>query len=272
MHSYINSKTEVAKYAFDSLADVARYIETAPKTWTYTESRNHRATQDWDLGTGYDKAWDMARWGWPEGAERAQRDLKAFNAGTPRPLEHVDFYGYRPHVPRFCAGAPDSMIRHAPDNGAGKVLTLYVSTMCSAAQNARYLANYGLGIAQYVYQLEMQGTRVELHGCSSSECSGWELHYSWLIKRADQPLDLAVVAFAIGHPAMFRRLWFALCERSPARQMEGYGYCENTHVRDMLNPAPGAVVLNGMRNANSYARTIEDALEYVETQIDLAQQ
>jgi hypothetical protein len=216
----------------------------------------------------------MASVGWPEGAQKAQEALKALNTRTPAPDTKVDFYGFRPHVPRFCAGAPDNMIRHAPvaDMGCGKVLTLYVSVVANAFTDARYMANYGVAIAQYVNQLETDGMRVEVIACitATSRKHGWRMTFSVGVKAADQPLDLAVLAFAIGHPAMLRRLYFAFSERSEAREDSSYGQACDTKLSDLINPPIGAVILNDMKSANSYAGTPEEALAHVAKQIEAA--
>lgn len=266
-----------ARFQFDSLAEVARYLEEAPRTWRIEHSRTNAASRTWDLGLGYDRAVTLARDGWLEGAQKAQDALKAFNPASPAPDCRVDFYGHMPHVPRFCAGAPDSMIRHHPKPtiGGGRVLTLYVAINMSAAVNAQYARNFGLGVAQYINQLETDGIRVELYaGVTQTEeyrgTRGWRVAHTWKLKSAEQPLDLAVIAFAIGHPAMYRRLWFAMMERSPATEDYGYYYPRDVEARDIINMPSGAYILNGMREANSCARTPEQALEHIEREIERA--
>lgn len=259
-----------AKYRFDSLADVARYLETQAPRWPYRSSQRESYGQSWDLGTSYKEAWQLARGGWNEGAKRLQKALKAFRPKTPAPENKTDFYGHMPHVARYCAGAPDAMIRRVrtPQIGGGRVLTLYVPVNAVASVDAKHMANFGLGVAQYIYQLELEGVRVELWGVICSEVSGMRVSHTWLIKRASQPLDLAVVSFAIGHPAMFRRLGFALRERSHARPNISYGMSVDARLTDLIDPAPGAVILNGMREANRHARTPEQAQAYITRQIE----
>lgn len=258
---------------FSSLADLQNYIATAPKKWSLSNSVDHYLDMDWDLRLGYTGAMELARDGWLEGAKRAQDALKAFTPATPAPDSKVDFYGHMPHVPRFCAGAPDSMIRHTtkPQFGNGKVLTLYVPVNATADVDAPNMANFGLGVAQYINQLETDGTRVELFGAMCSLLHDKNrLAHTWRVKSADQPLDLAVLAFSIGHPAMFRRLGFALRERSSVRQASNYGCSVSLRMSDIINPPAGAVILNGMKEANTTASTPAKALEYIGRQIERA--
>lgn len=261
-----------ARYSFGSLSELGEYINRTPRVWPYKSSVNHHPDRDWDLFAGYQASVDMARNGWVEGAERVQEALKEFAPATPQPDTKTDFYGFRPHVPRFCAGAPDNMIRHAPvaDMGVGRVLTLAVPVNALGHVSAKGMSNFGVAVAQYVNQLEMTGMRVELIGMMVSDVSGQRCAHSWVVKHADQPLDLAVVAFTIGHPAMFRRLGFALRERSACPPRADYGMTLAATLADLINPAPGTVILNGMANADTYAPTAAKALAYVSKQIEKA--
>jgi hypothetical protein len=276
MQTRIDPAKKTALYSFDSLGEFAGWIKDAPKVWgsAYNVARTQPMSKRWDLNAGYDAAVNMARNGWLEGATRAQDALKTFPAMSPQPDTRTDVYGFRPHVPRFCAGAPDSMIRHADkaETGAGRVLTLAVSLDANAHTDADCMANFGVACAQYVNQLETDGTRVELIGVlvATYAVSGWRTVQAITIKKADQPLDLAVVAFAIGHPAMLRRLGFAAIERMPVPPASNYGSAANARLSDLINCPPGAVILNGMKEASTHAPTAAKGLEFVSRVIENA--
>ena len=227
------------------------------------------------MSLGYAGALTMAANGWLEGAQRAQRELRTITPANPAPAMVTDFYGHMPHVPRHCAGAPDCMIRHAnpPRFGEGRVLTLYVPLSADCYADARHMANYGLGVVQYVNQLESEGTRCEVWAVFTSHCLGakWRATESFKVKSAEQPLDLAVMAFAIGHPAAFRRLSFAANERLPrAAYTSNYGQAARATLADLIDPAHGAVILNGMTTASETARTPQSALEAITKEIETA--
>lgn len=273
MQTRIAPLKKSALYSFGSLAELGRYLDDTPRTWKGSDSSvTTYAEPHWDLGAGYKACVTYAREGWLEGAQRAQHALKAFTPATPKPDRVNDFYGYAPNVPRYCAGAPDCMMRKTPDphEGMGRVLTLIVPVNALGYVSGKYMANFGLAVAQYVNQLEMEGVRVELIGAICSIVSGWRVVHTFQIKTAEQGLDLAVVAFAIGHPGMFRRLGFALRERCAAPRDHGYGRSDSLRMRDVINAPPGAIILNGMVNADTCARTPQEALEYITAQIDKA--
>jgi hypothetical protein len=269
----IDRQERKALFFYDSLAELAKWLEDKPATWSSRSSEKEGRGMSWDLAAGYPRAWEMARYGWLEGAEKAQEALRAFVPQTPAPINRTDFYGHMPHVPRYCAGAPDNMIRHAPNprDGMGKVLTLIVPVNATSDVRAQSMSNFGLGVAQYVNQLETEGVRVEVIGILvNSYGSRWHSSHAWRIKGADQPLDLAVMAFAIGHPAMFRRIGFALLERGPMPTCPSYGCSIDATLGDVINCPNGAVILNGMTRANTHASTPEKALEYITKQIEAA--
>lgn len=268
MQTRIDPTKKTALYQFDSLGEFGGWIANTPRVWPeqYGQARGVSPSKSWDLEAGYDAAVNMARNGWIEGATRAQDALATFPAMSPQPDTRTDVYGFRPHVPRFCAGAPDSMIRHADvaEAGAGRVLTLIVGLDASAMTSAVHMANFGVAVAQYVNQLETDGTRVELIGALVGEMhSKWRIVQTFTVKHADQPLDLAVVAFAIGHPAMLRRIGFAAIERMPCPPEGGYGRAVDARLSDLINCPPGAIILNGMKDAGKNAPTAAKGLEYV---------
>lgn len=260
-----------AAYQFDSAYEMETYIANAPRTWSYksAESASHTG-KSWDLSVGYAGACDLMRGGWIEGAQRVQKTLAAMPPMTPAPVTRTDFYGHLPHVARFCAGAPDSMIRYDRDarNGSRPVLTLYCAINANCMERADAMANYGVAMAQYINQMETDGTRIELYAVFANEFQGGRRgSWCWRVKSADQPLDLAVLAFSVGHPAAFRRIGFAVMERSDIRAQSNYGYSDDATLRDLIDPPAGAIILNGMLNANTHAATVPKALAHIEQQI-----
>ena len=270
MRSKVTAKR--SQYRFDSLPQYSRWLRDTAPIWTYTNSREHEGEQDWDFATGYTKCEALARDGWLEGAQKAQEALKTFSPTSPLPDVKTDFYGHRPHVARYCSGAPDSMIRYDREaqGGSGRVISLLVPISVNWMTRADRFANFGVGVAQYVNQMETQGYRVEVHAGMAQEARGHRMTCTVQIKSADQPLDLAVMAFAIGHPAMFRRLGFAMIERSALPETASYGMPEDMNAADMLDAPNGLIVLNGATNSNEVARTPQAALKYISECIEAA--
>lgn len=252
--------------AFDSLREFGTWINDTPRKWTIEHSRTNQPQYSWDLNTPYDKAVELSRKGWIEGAQQVQQSLKSLAPRNPAPSERNDFYGYRPNVPRYCAGAPDNMVRHEKTTGAGQSLSLVVDICVSGATSAKSMSLYGVAIAHYIKQQELEGVRCEVRVAATVELRGVRETCSILIKRAGQPLDLAVLAFAIGHPAFFRRMWFAFTERAGSPQEHGYGSISRVRLEDCLGAPASSVVLYGMNNCRF--NTPEQALAALTVEID----
>lgn len=260
---------KLSRYSFDSLRELGTWIDATPRKWKQEQSRNNARAYEWDLDAGYDKAVQLARTGWIEGAQTVQASLKSLAPRQPAPRERNDFYGFRPHVPRYCAGAPDCMIRHEGDTGSGKSLSLVIDICVSGATSARSMSLYGVAVAHYIKQQELEGVRCEVRVAATVILKGTRETCSVLVKRAGQPLDLAVIAYAIGHPAFFRRLWFAFCERAGSPEEYGYGSIDKVRLADVLGAPASSVVLYGMNNCSF--RTPEAALEALSVEINSKQ-
>lgn len=264
--------SEAHRYFYESLSEVADYIRDTPRKWTYNESHDGPVKQSWDLATGYSKALTLMDTGWSDGAKKAQAILKTFKPASFKPDTRNDFYGFRPNVPRYCAGAPDCMVRRdkRADQGAGAALTLVVPLSANCGTSAEHMMNFGCAIAQTVAQMEHEGTRCEVFGAISVRlrAAGCKVHHVFRIKRADAPLNLPKLAFAIGHPAMLRRIGFALIERTDREiQAPGYGAALGATLQDVINVPASAVIINGMDDADRVAKTPESALAHIQAAI-----
>jgi hypothetical protein len=258
------------RYHFDHLPELAKYAAEAPRKWSYRSSLAEGRGYEWDLATGYERAVELAKSGWIEGAQRTQRALKAFAPKTPIPATKYDVVGSRPCVARYVQGIPTNMVRRVKiaDSGRGRVLTLVVSVAANWYVEAPNMAHYGVAIAQYIRQLEAAHTRVHLIACFTVKLHGRRVTHSWTVKNADQGLDLANVAYSIGHPACFRRLGFALLERCDSPSQANYGASVDSIPADIIGLPANAVILNGMKDVNTNCPTAEAGLAYVEKQID----
>jgi hypothetical protein len=151
---------------------------------------------------------------------------------------------------------------YVPDNGATPIVTLALSTAINCSGNAECMANYGTAVARYVDELEASGKSVELVAGLCTTLNGHKIAFTWTVKRADDIMDLANVAFSVAHPAMLRRLGFALIERIPAEygSAPGYGQARTLITDDLPDEFAAAHILTGMKQANTIAQTVPDAL------------
>jgi len=266
-----NDKT--VRFHFDSLQELQRHIDDTPRTWRAKYSMSDSETsENWDLNAGYRGALKLAREGWQSGAEKLAAGLLRLPALKSTPRTTYGVAGTRPHIGRYASGVDACMIRRSNDAQRSQrpVITLAVPVNATADIKASAMSNYGLAIARYIDELEAGGQRVELVAAIVSIVSGKRLVHSWTVKHASEHMDFATVAFSLGHPAMFRRLGFALRERSPVREDSGYGMSQDLRLSDLIDCERGTIILNGMKNANAIAYNPDKALENVGRQIQAA--
>ena len=268
MQVRIDNKAKSAKYFFDSLPEAQRWIEETPRTWRDDTSESYGSYKSWDLNTDYKASLALARDGWNEGAAKVGVALKSLAIKTPAPTSKYDVVGHRVSVGRLVAGMPRHMVRRVTNAnmGAGAVVTLVVPINANSGTDAKCMSNFGIAVMHHVRQLEMQKVRVEIivSVVEKLMSDNTRLSVAIRVKQPDQPLNLSVLSFAIGHPAMFRRIVFGIMERTETKTCSVYGIPVPTRPNDVINMKPGTVILNGMTDANKIARTPEDALKYVE--------
>lgn len=255
----------------DNLPDLEQWLQAKPRDWSIQCSRSNKAEASWDRSVGYDGALRLAKTGWSEGA----RDI-LFSALEVPPVKaesdlRYDVAGDMPDVARFSAGDPLHMVSRRKQKINKPVVHLVVNVVCSGAVGAKQFMTYGGALTALVDQIENTGRRVELDAISIVECRGKRLLVGWKVKQAGDALDLSAIAYSVAHPAAFRRLMFAMYERTP-RNCEDYGYgypAPATQADCAAIDAPDALLLDGIglsygistaETNKKLARNVEQAL------------
>jgi hypothetical protein len=260
---------------FDHLPEMVRFLRDERQEWSLTVSREPGSGWSWDLGANYPKALELADTGWEEGV----RNLSALVATVPNNTIVTRTYGVAgelPDVPRYLAGDPFNMIHRGRNKVPKPTMTIALNVRASSAVGAQEIANYGAAICALVDRLESRRVRVELLGLMGTDLGGcgpkrgrWAI--SWGIKRAQDVLDLSAVAFSYAHPAMFRRLCFAVMERSPKRMEDrGYGIDGGISPKDFIDLPEGSLLIKGVNHNPGACRTMPGALAMAKAQINEA--
>jgi hypothetical protein len=161
------------------------------------------------------------------------------------------------------------MVQKRPQDKPKPALVIAVQIGANAAAQAEYMSNYGLALTAYIKKLALMGFPIELIAADVYCRGAARLVTSWTVKRMGQPINLADMAFSIGHPAAMRRLSFAMAERSDCPEMFGYGSAAGCVPTDF--PAKrNVIILNGMLTVNTHCRTPQDAMAHVKEAIDAA--
>lgn len=231
----------------DSLHDVALFLKTHWPTWSIKESVNQRATPKWDMSVGYNGAWKLAHDGWSQGAADLAVAIQALEPDATMPEIRFDMGGEWVDVPRYLGGNPACMARHGKVAKREPVVSMVVSGAVSHGVSAQAITAYGAALTAIIDQLENAGRRVELDVAFVVEIGSRRAVVGWKVKKAEDHLDLAAIAFSIQHPAAFRRIAFAMIERSFCKETKTYGMPGEIRKSDLpfLN-CDGAFILPGI--------------------------
>lgn len=178
----------------------------------------------------------LADYGWPEGAEIARKfcadHVAILGSLIERHDVQYDVEGTMIDIARFNDNEPECWARFEPvlvEPQSPRFLRLVVNIGASGSVSARTILARGGALCALVDLLEMQNTRCEIAVVDATGDPGGGYWYcmTTIVKQFDQPLDMAQVAYAIGHPSVLRIHTFRLYERmgkEDSNQWRAIGY------------------------------------------------
>ncbi len=186
----------------------------------WNDNQRQRGTADMP------EALELCRSGWKEGAERAAALRDRINAANPIGPRMIkwDVAGAYPSVSRALSGNPLNMrridsarLRHRP------IITLLSDASVHFGIRADAMSCRAAVVAAVVDAVEGAGFACQI----ITVCAAGESNVLWSIatqiKESSQPADIGRVAFALGHPAYFRRLSFAIATENEITEPLGSG-------------------------------------------------
>lgn len=212
---------------FETFESFIEQSLVVPSKQDSSSSRQDRLGSDpWHGTNTFEQAVALAQRGWPEGAAAAL-ELRAEVESAVRDLINArstsytfDVAGEFVDVGRFLSGEPECFGSESQDYGntVRPVVKIVANLAASGSVSTKSLYVRGAAIVAAIDILESLGRRVEVwiaHGSTKSRRGGQsnvhETHV--LVKKADQPLDVDRLAFAVAHPSTLRRLCFSIMEQ-----------------------------------------------------------
>lgn len=199
---------------FEDLQDFWDYSFRESRSYKKT-SRDH--TSGWNGCVSWEEAKRLATFGWFDGLEKMKTISVELSEIVATKIErHHPEYAFAGHivdVGMFLSNSPeyfivkDPIIREQDD----KILTLVCSVSFSAQISSDVIIQRGAMICALVDALEMSGYRCEII-INDVSISRGRLEIDVMLKKAQQSLNLAELAFCLGHPAMLRRFMFSTAE------------------------------------------------------------
>lgn len=204
---------------FESIDEVLTHLDRDQAPRANSSSTDSHSGDAWDLGVGWQGALDAYTGGWSEGAQRAYDLAERLR---PRPKSNrttlrSSVAGAFPNVGAHLAGAPNAMYQVAKKSATGRpYVHLYIPISFSSGMKAETAFDRGCAIVAVVDALETAGCRIKLTLTRTSEIGrrADRIVMRFMVKDYGDRLDIDQVIFTAAHPAMFRRIGFALQERS----------------------------------------------------------
>jgi hypothetical protein len=204
---------------FSSPEAFARYLEALPESSFW---RNERGRIDVSFtGATFKQACAMLRDGWQEGAARVAALRDKINIARPHAmrLTRYSVAGSFPNVPRYLAGDPCNMLTKTRSVARTRpVITLVANMTGSCTLPKEVFINKAAVTAAVIDAIEEGGFSVHLIAIGPTEGgNNYTTTPVITVKAAGEHLDVARVAFALGHVAMFRAIvftWICSCRRA----------------------------------------------------------
>lgn len=217
--SYAPKETPDHVHEFDTWAEFIAYASREPK-WSPDNpqygSHGTGGNREHFTGTAtFEDASRLALYGWPAGRENLVNTIAIVNPERTTYQSHsYDVAGEYPNVPRAIAGDPMSMVRQRRTHIASHpVVRIDYNVTVPWMLNADCIVNRGAALLSVVDALESRGYSCELRLIFKGYSQTKRIHISIVYKRAGDALDLDRAAFAVTHPSVLRRFYFAVCEQ-----------------------------------------------------------
>jgi len=257
----------------DSLADAVEMGNgDQSKNWGSYRSSQTRCKKDgWHGTISWPACRKLVAAGWVEGREKVAAQLtEIFDSGAAalaagEAVAHAVGGAY-PDVPLYVAGEVCHMVDNGEQLGEKPIIKLIVNVSASAGIKSDRLINRGAAITALVDQIESAGNSCEIYAVEPTRTSEGDFVTAPMVKvkTAGEVVSIDDIAFALGHPSMLRRVFFALMEIDPATDGHSLhsGYGVPIDLPAAALPAD-AIYLRGVNHDASRYRTAASSMEFV---------
>jgi len=228
------SNQEVLERSFSTWGDFLDYCANAPRDKRELSQDNPSTLEgggkDFSGVNSFGEAMQLALGGWVQGADRSKKISSPLfdrvSSLIEKPEIVYDVEGMQIDIGRYMDNEPECWQRYEYkiEEGTGtRIIKLLYNVSASAHVSKEVIEAKGAIVSVLIELLEYAGNRVEVHVGDAGAAGGYHYENYTIIKRADQPLDMPRIAFAIAHPAMLRRLGFSCIERIPIEWWLSFG-------------------------------------------------
>ena len=208
------------RWHYPDIASMPTWSRTPDGAWDNTAWSSSR-----QRGATVSEGIQMARLGWPEGAQQAREMHAGMMAAVPtkRRLARFGIAGAVPSVPRALAGNPLHMRQLAMRETAQRPIISLVCNTCTPFDlSPEAMMAHAVAVAGVVDFLEESGFRCDVLSVARFQDT-IACEIATRLKAPEQPLNLAVMAYGLGHPTFLRRLTFAILQSDRCARPLGSG-------------------------------------------------
>lgn len=123
-----------------------------------------------------------------------------------------DVTGSEVDIGAYLAGVPECMVDAVPRQTSrrGRIVAFLVPAAYASRTPHRLITNRGIALATLCSAIIAAGHSVEIWSGFVGLIDHHRIHAAARVVSAGEPLDLGRLIFAVAHPLMLRRLWFAV--------------------------------------------------------------
>jgi hypothetical protein len=213
----------------------------------------HGGSKSWTQTKSFDHAVKLAREGWPEGRDMVAALSHAYFEKLAAHVERSEYYraetGEDFDVALVLQGEPEAYIveqRETVEGPGRRIVRIVFNAGGSSGISTEVLTARGAAVVALVMLLEYAGHGVEVVTVYTAGGMKYTVQTVVNVKRADQPPDLPLLAFALAHPSTFRRIIFRVWESLPQYLVDDCGFVSGGgYGSPMETPERGDINLIG---------------------------
>jgi hypothetical protein len=193
-----------------------------------------------------------------------------------------DVTGSEVDISRYMSGEPECMLEAIPIKvaGHGRAIRIVVSFSYRCGINEATVRRRGAAVMALVYVLQQLQHPMEVLASMAVKGFSWggggsseRMSYVVEVQRADEPVDIGRVMYALAHPTMLRRMAFRV-EDHENRQIRqtfgipgGRGSPDDTVASDLDEQGGTTIILPTLRSNDGWS--VEESVAWIEEQLRL---
>lgn len=198
---------------------------------TYRPSSEDSALDSWAGGASLTEAKSLMAKGWkdllPEVKRLTAEYEHVFESALINTFDPIaDVAGQVVDMGKYLTGEPECMIDFRPVTltKVGRVVAIHVNNTASSSIDTKMITARGAAICALVDMIERTGNVVEVIAETVITSYGNNnLSYAVTAKASSEALDMGRLLFVLAHPAMLRRIMFAVMERESKPIISEFG-------------------------------------------------